>query len=249
MSSTTTTRLGIIKPTPGTGEPVNLQTQINDSWDKIDASIGATICTAATRPASPFHGQFIRETDTRRLYVWNATQSAWDQIMTPGGSFTGNVTMTGNLTMTGHIIDGTLKKYKTANQTVNNTATLVNDNELFVVVNPGTYLMDAFILYTSTSVADIQIGFSAPSGSVLEWSAWGQSQTATTYEGSIKNERRTTSQTSTHGGTSSDLSIRPVGSLTVSTAGSFRLRFGQGAATVADTILRVGSWLRLERLA
>lgn len=81
MSTTSTTRLGIVKPTPGTGEPVNLQTQINDSWDKIDSAIGATICTSSTRPASPFHGQFIRETDTRKLYVWNATQSAWDLVM------------------------------------------------------------------------------------------------------------------------------------------------------------------------
>ena len=80
MSSTATSRLGIIKPTPGTGEPVNLQTQINDSWDKVDAAISSTVCTSGTRPSVPFDGQIIRETDTRRVYIWNATQSAWDEI-------------------------------------------------------------------------------------------------------------------------------------------------------------------------
>jgi len=248
MSATLTTRLGIIKPTPGTGEPVNLQTQINDSWDKIDSSIGATICTSGTRPSVPFHGQLIRETDTRRMYVWNATQSAWDQIMSAGGSFASNMTMSGNLTMTGNIIDNTLRKYKSAAQTVNNSTVMVNCNHLFVSVVPGIYIVDAFLLYTSLT-ADIKIGFSGPAATTFDWSAWGQGTGATTFEGVIKNERRTAAQTSGHGGTSSDLSIRPTGTLQITNSGTFRVQFAQEVAVASDTILRVGSWLRLERLS
>ena len=33
------------------------------------------VCTSATRPASPYHGQHIYETDTNLQYVWNGT--AW----------------------------------------------------------------------------------------------------------------------------------------------------------------------------
>jgi len=33
------------------------------------------VCTSSTRPASPYTGQCIYETDTNRLYVWNG--SAW----------------------------------------------------------------------------------------------------------------------------------------------------------------------------
>lgn len=33
------------------------------------------VCTSSTRPASPFQGQCIYETDTNRLYVWNG--SSW----------------------------------------------------------------------------------------------------------------------------------------------------------------------------
>ena len=33
------------------------------------------VCTSTTRPATPFQGQCIYETDTNRLYVWNG--SAW----------------------------------------------------------------------------------------------------------------------------------------------------------------------------
>lgn len=85
MSSSLTSRLGLVKPNPGTGEPVNVATQINATLDKIDAAISAASVTAATRPAAPFDGQLIRETDTRRMYVRNNTQVAWDQVLTSAG--------------------------------------------------------------------------------------------------------------------------------------------------------------------
>jgi hypothetical protein len=84
-----TTRLGLVKPDPNptTGDFVDV-TVINANSDKIDAAVGATVCTSGTRPASPYDGQVIRETDTRRMYIWNATQAAWDQVLIGGaGSF------------------------------------------------------------------------------------------------------------------------------------------------------------------
>jgi len=39
------------------------------------------VCTSTTRPASPFEGQVIYETDTDRVLVWNA--SAWVFLSTP----------------------------------------------------------------------------------------------------------------------------------------------------------------------
>jgi len=83
MSSTTTSRLGLIKPTPGTGEPVNVATQINQAWDKIDAAIGATICTSTTRPSPAFDGQIIRETDTGVIAVRNDAAGTWVSIYPP----------------------------------------------------------------------------------------------------------------------------------------------------------------------
>lgn len=85
MSATATTRLGLIKPTPGTGEPVNVDTQINDSWDMIDYAIGTTICTNTTRPSSPFHGQLIQETNTNSIYYHNGATPAsagWVRMLT-----------------------------------------------------------------------------------------------------------------------------------------------------------------------
>jgi hypothetical protein len=39
MATTSTTRLGLVKPTPGTGEPVDVQEHLNDNWDRVDAAI------------------------------------------------------------------------------------------------------------------------------------------------------------------------------------------------------------------
>lgn len=64
MASTTTTKLGLVKPTAGTAELVNVTTQVNNSMDKIDAGIGAINCTSGTRPASPWNDMLIYETDT-----------------------------------------------------------------------------------------------------------------------------------------------------------------------------------------
>lgn len=120
MATTLTTRLAMVKPTPGTGELVNVATQLNTSLDKIDSVIGATICTSATRPATPFDGQLIRETDTRRMYMWNATQVAWDQILVGGGTFTVEVSIDrpvlGDNILTGRVTGDAFSRLLVENQ-------------------------------------------------------------------------------------------------------------------------------------
>lgn len=93
MSASTTSRLQLVKPDPGTSELVNVATQVNASMDKIDAAVGAGAngITSGTRPNPAFANQLIRETDTRRMYVWNPTQSIWDQVLTAGSSFQAQV--------------------------------------------------------------------------------------------------------------------------------------------------------------
>ena len=86
MARTTTSRIGLSKPTPGTGEPVNASIDVGTNWDKVDAAVGAFECTEGTKPATPYAGQIIRTTDTRRMYVRNVTNSAWDQIMLAAGN-------------------------------------------------------------------------------------------------------------------------------------------------------------------
>lgn len=69
--ATTTTRLGLRKP--ASSDSVDVATDIDASYDKIDANVGRFICTSSTRPGSPYQGQLIYETDTKDAYQWNGT--------------------------------------------------------------------------------------------------------------------------------------------------------------------------------
>ena len=53
--------------------PVNATRLNNVEQGLVDAHNFSVICTSTTRPASPFAGQIIYETDTTLRYVWNGT--------------------------------------------------------------------------------------------------------------------------------------------------------------------------------
>lgn len=55
---------------PALGENVNVETDINQSMDKIDAHLGAFVCTSNSRPASPWIGMKIYETDTNIEFIY-----------------------------------------------------------------------------------------------------------------------------------------------------------------------------------
>lgn len=74
--ATTTTKLGLTKP--DFVDVVDIS-ELNTNADEIDAAVGFTVCTNATRPASPYTGQSIFETDTGDSFIWDG--SAWQ----PGG--------------------------------------------------------------------------------------------------------------------------------------------------------------------
>lgn len=67
-----TARLNLAKPTDGEDADVS---QLNANFDKLDAVAGAQPVTSTTRPSLPYSGQFIYETDTKRVLVWTGT--AW----------------------------------------------------------------------------------------------------------------------------------------------------------------------------
>lgn len=78
--ATNTTKLALSKP-DGT-DLVDIAV-LNGNFDKIDAASGATICTSSTRPASPFNGQLIFETDTLNALVYRTSTTSWNIV---GGS-------------------------------------------------------------------------------------------------------------------------------------------------------------------
>lgn len=73
-----TSRLGLKKPLMGEDA---LITDINSNMDLLDANAaGPKVVTSVTRPATPYTGQFIYESDTQRVFMW---MGAWRYISGP----------------------------------------------------------------------------------------------------------------------------------------------------------------------
>ncbi len=71
---TLTSRLKLLKP--ALTDLVDVVTQLNDNYDRLDEVAGVIICTSATRPSGGdlFTGAKIYETDTTKEYVYNGSQ-------------------------------------------------------------------------------------------------------------------------------------------------------------------------------
>lgn len=79
--SSLTTRMGFYKPVGA--EFVNVTTDLNNNWDKVDAYMGFASCTSSTRPSTVWAGLCIFETNTSKTYVSNGTGPAsgsWIEI-------------------------------------------------------------------------------------------------------------------------------------------------------------------------
>lgn len=276
--ATTTTRLALRKPDPNpvTGDFVDVAADLNANSDKIDAAISSTICTSATRPGAPFDGQIIRETDTRRMYIRNATQSAWDPFNAatictsgtrPSSPYDGLIIRETD-TRKVYVWNATNSAWdlvgdpvavippnvqfirRTSNSAGKQNNTMANDGVLqFTVVSGGIYVLDSQILYTSPAAADFQIGFSGPGSSTFDWSSWGSGGSVTTFEGVVKYEARDISQTALIGGSDAvKLTCRPGGVFIAGAAGTLAFRWAQFTTTASDTIVYAGSWMRLMRV-
>ncbi|MGW1949049.1 hypothetical protein ACWCRC_32595 [Streptomyces sp. NPDC001940] len=99
MPDTPTTRLGLYKSAANGSELVNYTQDLGNNWDKVDAASGFQVVTSGTRPAAPYAGKPIAESDTGyRTYFSNGTSPAsasWVEIPNSSGTFGGNLNMGG----------------------------------------------------------------------------------------------------------------------------------------------------------
>lgn len=142
-----------------------------------------------------------------------------------------------------------LTAYKTADETVTSSATLQDDNELFVTVAANmTYIVTGYLYVSSTSATpDFKAAYTGPASATFTNSLWGQTTTASSTIGSI-DVGVSTAIGSAHGrGTfNGPVTLTIFGLLTVAgTAGTFRLQWAQNTSDPAGVTLKAGSWLKL----
>lgn len=127
--ATTTLRLGLSKK--DVNDTFNEVLYDNGNADILDAAVGFSACTSATRPSSPYNGQSIRETDTGRFYVSNGSAPAsasWIQLL----NTVSDIVLTGhNITLTG----------TGSNLTVGGSGSIAGNLALPTTGTPGALLL------------------------------------------------------------------------------------------------------------
>lgn len=143
---------------------------------------------------------------------------------------------------------------KTADETVNNSTALQNDNELLAALpTAGTYQFEMNMLYSATTVADIKFAFTWPAGATAFWSAIGLATGAATLTGDATFSFTNGSGTSVAFGgigAGAPVPIRLFGNIVMGgTAGNLQLQWAQQNLEATNTIVHSNSNLQLWRVA
>ena len=183
----------------------------------------------------------------------NARDVAWKRTGAAASTITGSLTVTGTATVNGQPVGQNLFAKKAANEVVNNSATVQDDDHLTVTVAAsGVYELSAMFIYDGTNTADMKLGFSGPSGSTLDWVTHSLDGTAGSGITAVKMTAQTISGTPSFGaiGAGSKVIAKVSGLLTVGgTGGTFKVQWAQNAAEATDTTMYAGSYLSLVRKA
>lgn len=143
-------------------------------------------------------------------------------------------------------IAGPPTKYKTSNETVNNSAVLQDDDDLLIDVAANAYYEgELYLMFTSAVAAGLKVGFTAPAGASMEASSF-----LVVVSGTL-----TFNNTNALGGVAgivSDGTEAPYMNKfllkTAATAGVLQFQWAQNAASVSNTTVNTGSFLRLRRV-
>ncbi len=136
---------------------------------------------------------------------------------------------------------------KTANETVNNSAVLQNDDELFVAVEAScVYHMELRLSYTSGTTPDLKIAWTYPTGTTIRWS--GVDADAAGAIRTTGNLLETTVPVIC--GSGGDLNAAYTGMvITGVNAGTLTLQWAQNSATGSNSTVYAGSFLTIKRVA
>jgi hypothetical protein len=134
---------------------------------------------------------------------------------------------------------------KTADQSVTNSTTLVDDNQLFYPLQVGTsYYFEALIEFTATAGGDIQLAFTIPTAATLRWGPANSIKIdpagAIVVEGQTTTSGTAVSFGYATGGTRQQILIKgyvACGAI----AGNLQLQFAQDTADAGPTTIRNGS--------
>lgn len=130
---------------------------------------------------------------------------------------------------------------KATNETVNNSDTMQNDDALVVAVAASTtYAFWGLIIYETGATPDIKVGFTVPTGALLNWNGLGG---LVSTSATISDVDSAAASEVFPGGATKGV-IHFSGAIAVdSTAGNLQIQWAQNTADVSDTIVYRHSFL------
>ena len=136
---------------------------------------------------------------------------------------------------------------KTANETVNNSNTLQNDDTLLVALSANEVVaFMCFIIIDSGTTPDFQAAFTVPAAATLAWGQAGlaSQNTASAFTYSVAVTVSGTAVAMGGVGAGSPMSVMLVGTVANgANAGNLQLQWAQNTANASDTIVYANSWL------
>lgn len=184
---------------------------------------------------------------------WGSGAAAFDVSLSRTAA--GVLTVGGDFTVTGV---GQVQHARRATDLARATNVVSDDPELqFPVVANAVYALVGWVKYSALENVDITLDWSAPAGSLGEWTGHGQglSTTAQTTNGYlIRTETTDVTASRSFAGTTATagtFSVLIMGTLrTGANAGTYALQWAQQLLDAANvTTVYADSWLRLERIA
>lgn len=141
---------------------------------------------------------------------------------------------------------------KTADQTVNNSTTLVADTDLAASATVNeTYAFEYNLFMSTNSTADIKVALKWPTGAVCSWMVVGYLETSVTFQINLTSATyQTASGTAQpYGGGTDYPTMQIKGLLRMgSTAGNLALWWAQNTLNASNTTVKQDSWMRIEKV-
>lgn len=139
---------------------------------------------------------------------------------------------------------------KTADESVTNSAAYQNDDELFVPVTAGgTYIVEGYIVYDTTSEAGINLRMTGPTGTGL-WTFFAvDASGGTTSSGPVRTKPGSNNSGAAYlGGSGGDMTALLRGTFLPTADGTLTFEWSQNAASTTATIVRANSWLSVQKV-
>lgn len=131
--------------------------------------------------------------------------------------------------------------------------TVTADPHLTMTLSPGTYLLDSLLMYDADAAADLKLGWIGPASTTGAWWPGGADSGAAALASSPRWGALSDITTSTLPvgavGAGTIMACRPVGTVIITTAGTFALAWAQQATSATPTVLRGQSTLQMRRIA